>query len=564
MVEMRAALARGPSRTTSWVQLRVEPGADELLWVLPVPAGTSVDLASTSFLDALEQSTAPHVLPPAGSAPQGQTCSKPSVAVISGGDASPVGGLAGQDVFSDVGSLVAKVTSLGYDASRLDQAALTTTTSAGGRLLALRLTPTLTAVDTETTVTVRTQGPQGGLEALPLLKSGATAVPVTLWLIGDGRAYAQGASELLIDPTKLRWTDLTTTNYLTVRDGLLTSAPASFVVEVAGPRPLHDVVSLPGGSLIPPLVDAYARRVFERGEASGDLGAFSDQARTTASSASVSEPCARGDLLAAEPGCQPGTDTSSDKLMASSKADDLAFVFAGQAGSRWVTRLTGLQPAGQAPAPVVASFTGTDTVSLLYTPSSDWTSLCQPTSSTGGGAGGKPGGYAGSNGSQGQGTGAYGTSPGSGTGDDDDDTLDSVQGASTGVSCAAAFGDAMCSTATTGSGQNESCDCGSSGSSDESDSSCSKGDDDSSSEGCGCGDSSGSSGDDDGACSSSSQSGSDCSGSSTSSGGDSCGKCSTGRGRRAPPRLSKWLMVLTALALPVRRRTRPRRQTITG
>ncbi|MCS6898529.1 MAG: DUF2330 domain-containing protein [Myxococcales bacterium] len=556
--EARVVLSRGPARSTAWYQFLFQGGnATELLWLIPVPSGAAVDVAATSFFDGLEEATAPRVLAPAGLPPGNQACIKPTPEVVSSGEGgnNPLA-LLGQEVFSEPDALVPGVEKLGYTLSS-DAGALVQTLHDGGRLLALRMKAPLASAST---VTVRVHGNAVDLAALSLLRSPSQKVPFVLWLVGTSRAKVQGVGEVEIEPSALRWLGPTETNYTSLRQSMLEKFKGTNVIlEVAGPGPLRDLTALPGGQEIPAFLDAYLRRAFERGEASGDLGEASDKAQN-ALDETHPDGCPRGDLLPAEGfACtSPGTQTP---LVPSPGADDLSFIYSGNAALRWVSRVAGLVPAASALSPVSGAFPGGDPVSLLLTPASVWDGLCSPISPGGQegavGAGGKNGGM-----------GAEGTGP-SGSGGTEESTAEKLDAAAyavdAGCSCANVLVQEGCNGSSSDGSEadSESCSCSDTSSTE---------DEDSSSEGCSCEDSSS---EGEGESCSESDTGDEgsedsCSGSEGSGGSDACGSSSSGeeesddkdcsvshRGRRSP-RPSKWLVLAAATVLPLRRWTRPR------
>jgi hypothetical protein len=405
---------------------------------------------------------------------------------------------------------------------------------------------------------VRLHGSGAELGALPLLRASTEAVPFVLWMVGTSRGKAAGLDEVEMEPSALRWLSATQTNYTSLRRAILEKAKgAGAILEAAGPGPLRDLTALPGGNDVPAFLDAYLRRAFERGEATGDLGAFSDEARA-ALDGSYPDGCPRGDLLPHE-GFTCALPGAQDPLVPSPGADDLAFTFPGNASLRWVSRFAGLIPGASAAPPVVAGFPGGEPVSILLTPASVWDGLCSASGvggSSGSGLGGKNGGGFGAGGPGPSGVGGSGGSDGS---TDLDETASAVDA---GCSCANIFVNESCNGNSEGTeGDSEGCNC--------SDTSTTGEEDGGSSEGCSCGDSSSGEGDSCSGSDSGSDSGDSCSGSegsgggdacgSGTSGGDSCGKdCSVSRRGRRSPRLSKWLLLVAAAALPLRRWRRPR------
>jgi hypothetical protein len=300
------------------------------------------------------------------------------------------------------------------------------------------------------------------------------------------------------------------------------------------------------------VLDTYLTRAFLRGEAAGDLGSFSSQARA-ALGAIFQEPCPRGDLLPATgEACVIGDGDPVTPLVPTSAADDLAFVFAGDSSQRWISRLAGQIPATKAGRSLTPTFASGESVSLLYTPANLWDNLCSTVVT--GGKGGSSG-KGGSGGSLGGGPlpGSTGGATGQGGSDEGEEPADE---SSSSNSCNAIFIGDGCSGDSSSSDSSEGCNC----------SDTSSDSDTGSSEGCGCGEESGDGGQ---SCDSGDSGGNSCSGSDVDGGGDSCGSgssggsscgkdCSVGQRGRRSPRLSKWLLLITALALPLRRLTRPR------
>lgn len=551
ILKARSALARGPTRTTVWYQLQLDGSAEEVLWLLPVPPETAVDVAATSFFDGLEESTAPRVLAPSGTGPKNRICSIPSPQVISSGESGAVLNLLGQEVFSDPDAISPKIKQLGYSLSAAELAELSATMSKGTRLLALRMSAPL---GLSSSITLRFHGSSVDLKAMALLRSAAEPIPWNLWMIGASRGKVQGVGELEMEPSSVRWLSPHSSNYGALQEAMLKqSGGASVLLQVAGPNPLHDLTALAGGNDIPPFLDTYLRRVFERGEATGDLGVASDSAHLAVEE-DLPDGCPRGDLLPSE-GFTCSLPGANDPMVPSAGADDLAFVFAGTAPSCWVSRVAGLLPSQTTAIPISVAFPGGELASVLFPPANVWDGLCSDGSGSQGGGGVWGGG--GKNG----GTGAGGPVPsGPGTsGPIDHDSIVVEDGPhSENYSCVNVIVDEGCDGGPREDGSSEDCNCDDTSSSQEGLDSegCSCGDLSSSSEGDSCDGGDSSSGE---SCSGSEGSGGGDSCGSGPSGGDSCGKdCAMGRPRRRSPRLSKWLFLIAAATLPLRRWRRPR------
>src|SRR5580693_5468328 len=67
--EQRVAVAVGPASTTLWTSLRFDSGGGDVGILLPAPPGSSIDLSSDAWFEALEVATAPRIFPPADVSP---------------------------------------------------------------------------------------------------------------------------------------------------------------------------------------------------------------------------------------------------------------------------------------------------------------------------------------------------------------------------------------------------------------------------------------------------------------------------------------------------------------
>ena len=85
---LEVALARAPSRTTLFLRATVSGAASQFGVVVPVAPGSRIDPAAEGFFDALDDATAPRIVPPPATLACGATNAS-SVDAVLLSDASP-------------------------------------------------------------------------------------------------------------------------------------------------------------------------------------------------------------------------------------------------------------------------------------------------------------------------------------------------------------------------------------------------------------------------------------------------------------------------------------------
>lgn len=552
VTEVRTAIATSGGQRTVWSQLRAKGNAKAFAWVLPLRADTVVDASTSAFFDALEDATATRIRPP-GTPPTGATCSlSKSPETVTSGDAEPY-------LFPELVNLAPTIADVAktLDDWGFEDKAVSAPKSTEGitGYLVLRFTPPPSSFATLTVRVTEKAAPaleQTMLEALPTLR-----LETTTYLIGPERGRLPGATLLEIAPSSVSWRDASRTTYREVRDSLLATTRAGFVLESSDPSAISTTKAV-AENTVPSLVDAYLTRVRDRGEATFDFeetraDILADQAAGTL----FAQPCPRGDL-AGKASCQ--REDSPRHL--DEDTDDLAFALGG---AKVITRLAGTVAANERGVSTAVSFIDAAMQAeapVIRTPTPVWSLVCSNLPSTGG-----PNGAGSSTGAGGVGQGSgNGTGKGSGSGrygEADGDTENVVRNEPTTnvtVLCDGssrdAAGDGACSSGSdTGGdscssnddGSNDSC-----GSSDGEADSCSNSD---GSDSCSGSDGGGADG-----CSNADGSAPSCDG--ASAGGDSCGNCAITGGKPSKRlRLSPIMLGLASIACLVRRRTRPRRDS---
>jgi hypothetical protein len=543
-VSARIAQSLSPGWSSLWLSVKVVGGPGRFALVVPAPAGTAVDPSLDAWLEALDAATAPRVRPPKGLLACGATTpSSLENLTTAHTPALPPSSVAVLSSLSDLSVFAAK---LGLDFSASDAASLAEHPAAAFIGVVYD-----SKNDAATTETLRFVLPSGAPDlGLSLLGPGE-APEVVLWTIGEGRARVSGAEEVESGDLGVSWAVMVgASNYLARRSQLLSEKQGgAWLLEASGSTPLFVWNVLPSGlGAIAPAVRAYIDTARAQGANVGDtetcLGSIADAREKSKQGARVARACAPG-TLAVVPGgpasCdeKPGAGELSAAALRCGDADDLAYALSGLlASDAKLTRLSGLV-GSKTPTSTQVLLEPTPSVSPLVTADEADTTGCFL------GAGGN-GGYGG------------GDPPpaGGGYGADDGVIVEQRPQTSVDVSCwgsshsTSSGGDRCGGDSSSGSSDGDTCSGDGSGSSSDEGDTCSGDSSSSSSEGDTCSGDSGSA------------DGDTCGGSSSSGGGDSCGGGSSGSGNcsvgRSRPRVrvSAVSLLLAALALVTRRRTR--------
>ena len=195
MSSERVAVATAPSRTTRWVQVNVTGASAGFAWLVPVHPGARLDLGSDAWLDALDASTAPVILPPTTPG-----CIGGSDADLVAPTTSPISTSPTQtEVLTDLPSLTALLGDAGYPIPPELATRLTTVLASGDAIAALLFpsaklpTHTLRIVD-------------DGTPSLPFALSGTNFgdLAVTGFVVAAG-PEAAGTAPITIDPSTVLW-----------------------------------------------------------------------------------------------------------------------------------------------------------------------------------------------------------------------------------------------------------------------------------------------------------------------------------------------------------------------
>lgn len=364
----RMAFSISDAQTVLWSQIEYEGPPEEFAWVLPVGPGSTIELASPNWFDALEAATSTHVVAPGACGPApvyeepssgGCGCGSKSYdgAGLRGGPQEP--GTSSVDVVSrgtlgpyDTVTLSAQngdavkdwLTTNGYSIPADVGPILDEYTMKGMDFIALKLKSDSSTGQMQPVRVVM----KGASSMIPfrMMVAGARAmVPVTLFVIGEGRYAPQSYPETTLDAGSLIWDFAAeNSNYAETREALLKASEGGrgFLTTFAQGGGLHKTVVDHLGNpveLKPPakeagtassLAELYLKMVdAENVLSAGECAAILQQLKLN-ESATVEDcalgACPAGSLSKAELECENGKD--------------LAVALLGmRPGDAWVTRL---------------------------------------------------------------------------------------------------------------------------------------------------------------------------------------------------------------------------------
>lgn len=331
-VDVRMALAVTPTSSVRWTELTVPPET-AAMWLVPVRPGAAIDWAPARWLDALDEATAPRVLPPSSST----TCPSRSTPEASAPwtaprSKRPAPALAVQTTAEGARAYAAE---RGYRLGPALSDRITALYASGWSLVALELSPSSSPASTGTLRVSDDGGP-----ILPLALSGESSTRLTVFVVGSGGAAVAGTRD--VDGRALRWGPQGST-YATWRSELVQAGGgAAWLRESSSHDVLFDGAAVPGDDPIASVVAGYFR---------GSSCVPPATPRVGASDGVVGRSCAPG-AAARVPGRDEQACTASsgdiDPAALSCGADvDLALALEGLSpANAVVTRLAGWIPAG--------------------------------------------------------------------------------------------------------------------------------------------------------------------------------------------------------------------------
>jgi hypothetical protein len=230
IVAQRMVLSISQTQTVLWSQIEYEGPPEEFAWVLPVGPGSTLELASPRWFEALEAATSTHVVPPGVCGPayveepsSGGGCS-PGCGAMSANDRGYQGGDGEEDdgsvtvvsrgslgpydtvtLASSKGEAVKDwLTVNGYNVPADVGPILDEYTAKGMDFVALRLKPE-SSTGAMQPVRVVTKGASPTIPFRMMVAGAQDTVPIALYVIGDGRYAPQSYPEVTLDPANVVW-----------------------------------------------------------------------------------------------------------------------------------------------------------------------------------------------------------------------------------------------------------------------------------------------------------------------------------------------------------------------
>lgn len=365
-LEQRVAIAVGAQRTVVWSQLRVDAGTGPFAVIVPAAPGAALDWSSDAWMEALEEATAPAILPPDG-----------VDAVCPGEPEDPdrvhlVGRSHGPTVTPleviELPDAMALATWAGQHGMVASAALYATLEQSGGPFVAARFSGTGAATLTPTLRIVRPSADT----SLPFVLTEATSQPVdvALFTLATARPQLDG-SPAWVSPQEIVFDVAAgTSNYETRRAAAL-DAPDRWLLECSSHPRLDEPLDLTPSTSLASLLGGY----FIRGTAYEPVGTSANDCFALASGAMqgpVGTACPAAAIGVVGGGADDCLETSGNAppsamrcgLDQDSPLGDLALAFSGQLPQAMVlSRVAMRLGAGEVGASPVLSFVAPSTVS---------------------------------------------------------------------------------------------------------------------------------------------------------------------------------------------------------
>lgn len=356
-------------RTVLWDRVTYSGAPGEFAWVMPVPSGSALEIASAAWIESVVGGTTPVVVSPEaecfegggdGDAHVGGCCGSADAAggnfdgaggggtrgagsereVVTVVHSEEVGPYDTKIIKSDTPGAIGKwLTDNGYAIPAGAQAILDDYAAKGLEFIALRLKAGAGIKDMQP---VRVVMP-GGLTTFPMRMLGVGAkdkVAIQLAVIAEGRYEAKGFANAVVDPAKVSWDfDAGKSDYATQRAALLAGNGGvtwlSLFAQKSGLlSPGADTFALGTGETHATLASLYFDRAAEIGEGSacptsGIEGLAASGGEVVALCADKTMPCS-----------QLGAGQIDSAKLACGALDDLSAALVGlHPKDVWVTRL---------------------------------------------------------------------------------------------------------------------------------------------------------------------------------------------------------------------------------
>jgi MYXO-CTERM domain-containing protein len=246
-------------QTTLYDQITYSGNPSSFAWVLPIRGIATVGLSSDALFQNLGQDTATTIIPPPLNCAFNSCNAAPPAALSSGtgmgGDSAggPVTVLAQQVVgpyetvqlaSTDPMALRNWLAAHSYNVPTADGPVIDQYVAEGFNFLALKLVPGM-GVSAMKPVRVTTSGATPSLPLRMVAVGSGAIVPITLWVIAEGRYDTVNMPSFQLDPTNLVWDyGMQDSNYTTLKQQMFTSSNnRGWLIEAAEPFSMYELQS---------------------------------------------------------------------------------------------------------------------------------------------------------------------------------------------------------------------------------------------------------------------------------------------------------------------------------
>lgn len=321
-LDVSSAVAVTPFGTTRWARITVA-GVPKAMWLVPARPGAALDWSSEAWLDALDDASAPRILPPAGDLKCSFPTSEDRVATF--GSIGTLRTATGTTVLATEAEARAHATARGFAIDPKQGEQLGKVYASGFQLVAFELdVPNLS---TTSTPTLRVS--DDGAAALPLALTGGTnaRTRITAFVTASDPTMVAGGHD--IDPRVVTWS-AAKSDYGTYRTTTLAAERGAFWLRESSDR----VVFRSAGVSAPSVVERYFQ------QASCRNAALAASQRPGV----VRRLCPAGGVATVPgPACVAGAGEVDATPFVCGADDDLALALAGSAADRvTVSRFAGL------------------------------------------------------------------------------------------------------------------------------------------------------------------------------------------------------------------------------
>lgn len=307
ITEERVAFSTSAARTVAFEQARLDSASGEIAWLVPVPAGATVEIGHADFFSSLDLATAPVLVPVSGLG-----CGSDMVSTaLPHDDPAPEKPLSTTIV--DGSKAASLLASAGYQVDAALRAQLLDVEKVGERVAILEILPGAS------TPMIRVIGPAG--RRMPTQLLSPSLAKLSGFVIGDHRVRLDTGSTFQLEFERIRW-DASGHTYSSLLEQTLLAANDGVVVTFASPKGLLSSQPLSSTTSIPSVAERYL----------GDPECVARAMASSSSAAKISSAPGPGELAA-------GTFACGSRL-------DLSEALVGLApNAAWITRFDALDSA---------------------------------------------------------------------------------------------------------------------------------------------------------------------------------------------------------------------------